>query len=110
MNIIDIHSHMLYGIDDGARNCEMSLKLMEMDYEQGVRGIFCTNHSYGMEDRYKDYHRRFEKLQRAIEDKYPGLNLYKGCEVLCYKEEMDDIISNVRNDVFPTMNGTSGLL
>ena len=83
MKIIDIHTHMLYGIDDGANDGDMSLTLMGIDYEQGVRGIFCTNHSYGMEDNYKDYHGRFEKLRDMAEEKYPGLSLYKGCEVLC---------------------------
>ncbi len=106
MKIIDIHTHMLYGIDDGAYDSEMSLELMGMDYDQGVRGIFCTNHSYGMIDYYRDYHRRFEKLKRVAEERYPGLSLYKGCEVLCYKEKMDRIIKNVRSDIFPTMNGT----
>ncbi len=52
IKIIDIHTHMLYDIDDGARDSEMSLTLMRMDYDQCVRGIFCTNHSYGMEERY----------------------------------------------------------
>ena len=38
--IADIHTHMLYGIDDGASGLDMSLALMGMDYEQGVRKIF----------------------------------------------------------------------
>lgn len=45
MKIIEIHTHMLYGIDDGAHDSDMSLTLMDMDYDQGVRMIFCTNHS-----------------------------------------------------------------
>ena len=110
MKIIDIHTHILYGIDDGARDSEMSLKLMGMDYEQGVRGIFCTNHNYGMEDRYKDYHSRFDKLRKVAAERYPGLEIYKGCEILCYREEMPEIISNIKNDVYPTMNGTSYVL
>lgn len=108
--IIDIHTHMLYGIDDGARNSEMSLMLMGMDYEQGVRGIFCTNHSYGMEDGHKDYHRRFDKLRKVAAERYPGLLLYKGCEILSYKEEMPEIVANIKNDVYPTMNGTQYVL
>lgn len=110
MGIIDIHTHILYGIDDGAENYKMSLKLMGMDYAQGVRGIFLTNHSYGMEYSYKDYHRRFEKLQRAAKERYPDLTLYKGCEVLCNKMEMDTIIQSIRNDIFPSMNGTKYVL
>ena len=110
MGIIDIHTHMLYDIDDGARDSEMSLTLMGMDCEQGVSGIFYTNHSYGMEDYYKDYHRRFEKLSKVAAVRYLGLSLYKGCEILCYREEMPEIISNIKNDIYPAMNGTDYVL
>lgn len=34
MKIIDIHTHLLYGIDDGATNLNMSQTLIERDYEQ----------------------------------------------------------------------------
>lgn len=110
MKIIDVHTHMLYGIDDGAFDETMSLRLMGMDYEQGVRGIFCTNHSYGMKDNYEDYHRRFEKLSKLASEKYPELSLYKGCEVLCRQEEMLEIIDDIQKSVYPTMNGTKYVL
>ena len=110
MKIIDIHAHMLYGIDDGAFDEKMSLKLMGMDYEQGVRGIFCTNHSYGMKDGYEDYHRRFENLSKLTSEKYLGLSLYKGCEVLCRQEAMSEIIDDIQKNVYPTMNGTKYVL
>jgi protein-tyrosine phosphatase len=110
MKIIDIHTHMLYGIDDGANDGDMSLTLMGIDCEQGVRGIFCTNHSYGMEDNYKDYHGRFEKLRDMAEEKYPGLSLYKGCEVLCRQKKMPETIANIKNDIYPTLNGTDYVL
>ena len=109
-NIIDIHSHIIYGIDDGSESIDMSAKLMGMAYEQGVRGIFCTNHSYGMEDAYKDYHRRFEKLRKVAEKQYPGLALYKGCEIAAWKDKMEEIITGIRNDVYPSMNGTDYVL
>ena len=110
MGIIDIHTHMLYGIDDGSRNREMSLRLMGMDFEQGVHGIFCTNHSYGLEYRYKDYHRRFEMLSRAVEDRYPGLAIYKGSEILSSREDMSYNINKIKNDIYPAMNGTTYVL
>lgn len=108
--IVDIHTHMLYGIDDGAYDKDMSLTLMGMDYDQGVRGIFCTNHSRGMEEGYRDYHRRFDKLWKVAADRYPGLSLYKGCEILCCREKMPGIIANIKKDVYPTMNGTNYVL
>lgn len=110
MGIIDIHTHMLYGIDDGSLSRDMSLRLMGMDFEQGVHGIFCTNHSYGLKYWYKDYHRRFEKLRREVADRYPGLALYKGSEILCYRDEMAYNINKIQKDIFPTMNGTNYVL
>lgn len=103
---------MLYGIDDGARDLDESLKLMGMDYEQGVRGIFCTNHSdcmsYG--DNYKVYHERFERLRKLAAERYPELRLHKGCEVLCCQDDMPDTIERIRNGMYPTMNGTKYVL
>ncbi len=81
--IIDIHTHILYGMDDGAKNREMSLKLMGMEYEQGVRGIFFTNHSGGFKwHGINNYERRCDPLKRLAHDVYPDLKLYKGCEIL----------------------------
>ncbi len=110
MKIIDIHTHLLYRIDDGASSREMSMQLIGMEFEQGVRGIFCTNHSGGMEWKHKDYHRRFETLQKLTADQYPEVSLYKGCEVMCYRDEMPDIMKNLKRGIFPTMNGTSYVL
>lgn len=62
MKIIDIHTHMLYGLDDGARDLSMSMQLIGMDYEQGVRGIFLTSQAEGVVGRIEDYKDRFKNL------------------------------------------------
>ena len=108
--IIDIHTHMLYGIDDGAYDRDMSIALMGRDYEQGVRGIFLTNHSDCMISRHEKYYQRFEKLEKAVKEEYPDLSLYKGCEVLCWQERMPYILQALREGIFPTMNGTDYVL
>ena len=64
--IIDIHSHIVYGIDDGAADYEQSLRLIGMEYEQGVRGIFCTSHSYGMVDHHEEYYKNFVKMKSLV--------------------------------------------
>ena len=108
--IIDIHTHILYGIDDGSSDLDMSLELIKREYDQGVRGIFLTNHSYGMEYDYKDYYTRFDELTSIVSEKYSDLKLYKGCEILCYRYEMPEIVRKIRNGTFPTMNGTEYIL
>lgn len=43
---IDFHSHILPGIDDGAANIEMSLKLLNMLKADGVDVVVATPHLY----------------------------------------------------------------
>ena len=43
MQITDIHDR------------EMSLRLIDMEYNQGVRRIFCTSHSWSVKDCYQGY-------------------------------------------------------
>lgn len=110
MRIIDIHTHILYGIDDGSASLDMSMQMMGMMAEQGVRGIFLTNHSYGMKDRYADYHRRFEALHRLTVEKYPQISLYKGCEILGERREMSAILRSIREDIYPSLNESKYIL
>lgn len=42
--MIDIHTHILPGIDDGARDWDESRRMLEMAYSQGIRHIVATPH------------------------------------------------------------------
>ncbi len=42
--MIDLHSHLLPGIDDGARDIEMSLAMARMFVADGVKVVACTPH------------------------------------------------------------------
>ncbi|MFH0958813.1 MAG: CpsB/CapC family capsule biosynthesis tyrosine phosphatase, partial [Pseudomonadota bacterium] len=44
--MIDLHSHILPAIDDGARNMEESLEMARIAFEEGFSGIVATPH-YG---------------------------------------------------------------
>ena len=43
---LDFHTHILPGIDDGATDMEVTKRMLRMAYEQGVRTILATPHSY----------------------------------------------------------------
>ena len=47
--MIDIHYHLLFGVDDGPKTVEGSLQLAEASIAEGVTHIVCTPHS---SDRY----------------------------------------------------------
>ena len=45
-DLIDFHSHILPGIDDGARTPEEALEMLELMAAQGVRRVVSTSHFY----------------------------------------------------------------
>ncbi|HET8897222.1 MAG TPA: CpsB/CapC family capsule biosynthesis tyrosine phosphatase [Rhodanobacteraceae bacterium] len=44
--MIDLHCHLLPGIDDGAHDLTMALKMAELAAADGIRTIACTSHIY----------------------------------------------------------------
>ena len=42
--MIDIHCHLLYGVDDGPKEIEESVKMLKSASEQGVTDIVLTPH------------------------------------------------------------------
>lgn len=87
--MVDFHSHVLPGMDDGADSVEMSLRMLEESKKQGVDIVFASSHFYADEDDpYSFLQRRneaYEMLYSAMDDnksKYPRLEL--GAEVLYF--------------------------
>ncbi len=42
--MIDLHNHILYGLDDGARTLGESVKMCEIGYRDGIRIVVATPH------------------------------------------------------------------
>ena len=54
-SIVDFHTHVLPGIDDGSASVEESLALLRMEAEQGVRHVVATPHFYAQVDAPKPF-------------------------------------------------------
>lgn len=46
-DLTDLHCHILPGIDDGSKSVEMSVQMVQKEYEDGVRRIALTSHFDG---------------------------------------------------------------
>lgn len=78
----DVHCHLLPGVDDGARTMEESLRLLRMEYEQGVRTVLLTPHyRRGYFETMRDtVQQRFEELKRCASEEGLQIELHLGCE------------------------------
>jgi len=81
--MIDFHSHVLPGIDDGSRSVEESLRMLEVSAEQGIHCMAATPHFYPSEiDPERFLIQREQALSRLKEAWHPGLpRLLMGAEV-----------------------------
>lgn len=91
--MIDIHSHIIFGVDDGPATIEESIELIKLAKNQGVRIIVATSHRRkGMfETPEKVIKANFIKLKEAVQEKYPDLRLCYGGELYYSKSLMEKL-------------------
>ena len=87
--LLDIHSHILPCVDDGAKNLEESIVLLEMLKSQGVTDVVATPHFYphiqSAEEFLQSRQEAYNKLKDAIKDKdLPKVHI--GCEMFYYDD------------------------
>ena len=56
--MIDFHTHILPGLDDGAKTLDESIQLLKMEEEQGVDTIVLTPHYYHEREDLKSFLQR----------------------------------------------------
>ena len=68
MNILDfdVHSHILPGIDDGAKDANESIELVDLLLLQGVQKIAATPHFRSHRDNVKDFLKRRENARELL--------------------------------------------
>lgn len=76
-NLVETHSHILPGIDDGARSIEASLQMIAKLQEQGAKKIILTPHYYSdtisLDDFLRMRERSYNDLARALPPGSPTL-------------------------------------
>ena len=86
--MIDLHAHILPGIDDGARDMGMSVEMLEIAARDGITDIIVTPHFIhgDIDNTAEIVKQELEKLIAGSGDKNPGINLYPGSEVFISPE------------------------
>ena len=105
---VDIHSHILPGVDDGSPDMETSMEMLNMAYREGIRHLFLTPHYIRGENQYrpKDLEVIFEELQQRSLEEFPRLHLHLGNEVYY----MPGVAEDIRSRKIHTMRGTKYVL
>lgn len=106
--MIDLHCHILPGIDDGSQKLETSLEMARIAVEDGIQKIYCTPHIYpGLyENTGPDIQRRVGLLQLILNDKGIALELSYGADVHLVPE----VSVGLADGRIPTLGGSRYLL
>lgn len=82
--MIDLHHHILFGIDDGSKDENMSLKMLQIAVEEGITDIIATPHyiqGYNQYEEYSDIIVKVEKLNELAKENNLDIRIYPGNEV-----------------------------
>lgn len=91
--MIDLHCHILPGIDDGAENIDASIAMVEKAIDQGITHILCTpHHNNGKYINSKSsIITQVASLQKEIDKRKLPLTLFEGQEVRITGTLIDEI-------------------
>lgn len=81
--MIDFHSHILQGIDDGSKDDEMTIKMLRLAEESGTRGIVATPHFFKgrFQVPYNEIKIKVDKLKSLAKENHINIEIYCGQEI-----------------------------
>lgn len=102
--MIDIHSHIVFDVDDGPRDLADSRALLEESYRQGVRTIISTSHRRkGMfetpENKIAEHFKLVQEIAKEISD---DLTVIYGAEIYY----TSDVLDKLEKKIIPSLADT----
>ena len=108
MKLIDIHSHVLPYMDDGAKDMGMTLEMLRIAQRDGITDIIVTPHYKA--GRFKGDAARtgelLEEIRTRLEEEHININLYPGNEIY-YRSELEE---KLESGALSTLNGSGYVL
>lgn len=94
--MIDVHSHIIFGVDDGAKDIETSIAMIKNATKNDIKDIFLTSHY--IDDAYRvtstEYQKRFDEIVNKVEKEKIEVSLYIGNEVMIFPNLVEDLKAN----------------
>lgn len=107
--MIDIHSHLLYGIDDGSKTIEESLSIIKELNKIGITDIILTPH-YIKDTKYnspkKENQKLLNNLKELLIENEINTNIYLGNEIYI-NNEIEELL---KKNIISSLNNTNYLL
>jgi len=90
--MVDIHSHILWGLDDGPETLEESIAMLKLAAESGTTDIVATPHANSQ------YRYQPEIIRQRIEEVSAGIpgcpRIYRGCDFHLSFDNVQDAMEN----------------
>ncbi len=105
--MIDIHSHIMFDVDDGSPDLDTSLDYLKFMSEEGIKGVILTPHYMkGFYDNTAEIQNvKFQILKDAVQRENINIELYRGAEIFLSEDiHLDVIKENL------TLNNTNYIL
>ena len=93
MSLIDTHIHMVPGVDDGARDMDMTIKMLRIAINEGVNEMILTPHFNRPRYDNQNVIRNFTILNDYIVMNKIDFKIYLGNEIYLSEEDIDAIIA-----------------
>ncbi|APH14115.1 PHP domain protein [Clostridium sporogenes] len=106
--MIDIHSHIIASIDDGAKDLDYSLKMLKVAEESGTKKIIATPHYYvgKYEEKYSSVKKKVDYLNKIAKENNINIEIFSGQEVLIHRKTVE----LYEKGYIGTINNTSYML
>jgi protein-tyrosine phosphatase len=87
--VIDLHTHLLPGVDDGSPSADVSLPILQRFVAEGVEVVVCTPHLNASRAREAPYE-EYEMIFRELRSRAPrGITLLRGWEIMIDVPDVD---------------------